>query len=256
MTVTSGGNLTFTGSGVINASQLGGKGLAGSGAAVASGPTTSVAGHVVTFADSGGGEQDSGVSIASVILGLQNNGVTVTPSSGIINFIPGTNMSFSVTGNAITFNASTSGYGGTNLVSTYTNATTSYTSVMALPSIPVSTTVRGRCFIAWSDNNTLGSLQFAMGLNNNPTDLYVMPLSYSGTSSPIQGPQVVITSASTTSILTTSTPLVALTTYPTYIDFLLVNGGSGANILTLYAKSNSATYTGTVAAGSYCSWLP
>jgi hypothetical protein len=145
---------------------------------------------------------------------------------------------------------------GVNVTSAYSNATTSYTAVLAMASVPAGATVRGRCMFIWEDSGTSGTVTFAAGASATPTGLYVLNTASTGTSgATTTETYTAITSTTQTTISGALMPTAATTGYKNEIDFLLVNGSS-ANTVTFYAKSSSTSYTVYVQPGSYCTWLP
>ncbi len=139
------------------------------------------------------------------------------------------------------------------ITTAYTNATTSYTAIMALPAVQGATTVRGECTLTYQDSSTSGTATFAVGMSAAPTDLWV-------TSNPTTGVFVAPTFTTVTSTTTTAVTGALVTTaanapYQVYLSFTLEAATVPAT-MTVYAESNSASYTVTVLAGSSCSYLP
>lgn len=139
------------------------------------------------------------------------------------------------------------------ITTAYTNATTSYTAIMALPPVSGATTVRGECTLTYEDSSTSGTATFAVGLSAAPTDLWV-------TGNPTTGAFVAptfttITSTTTTAVTGALTTTTANAPYQVYLSFTVENGTSPTT-LTIYAESNNASYTVTVEPGSSCAWLP
>lgn len=140
------------------------------------------------------------------------------------------------------------------LISTaYTNATTAYTPIMAMPAVAAGTTVRGECTLTYSMNNTAGTATFALGASAAPTDLWV-------TANPTTGAFVAPTFTTITSTTTTAVTGALVTTaananYQVYLSFTMVAGTSPVTV-TAYAQSNNASYTVTVQPGSSCAWVP
>jgi hypothetical protein len=141
------------------------------------------------------------------------------------------------------------------LTSAYTNAAlTTYTAVLTLPPTAAATTTVGECDLTWEDSSTSGTALFASGLSATPTDLWVTATSTSGA---YTAPAYTTISSTTTTAVTTALATTAATTpYKTHLTFLLQNSSTAANTLTIYAQSNSASYTLTVEPGSFCTWLP
>jgi hypothetical protein len=88
MTVGSGGELTYTTGGIVNASELAGLSITGAGAAIPTGPTTSTPGDVVTFTGTSGQLANSGTLLTS-LAPLASPTFTGTPSGPTAS--PGTN---------------------------------------------------------------------------------------------------------------------------------------------------------------------
>jgi hypothetical protein len=136
--------------------------------------------------------------------------------------------------------------------SAYTNATTSFTPILALPPVQGATTLRGECTLTYSDSSTSGTATFGIGLSAAPTDLWV-------TSTPTTGVFVVPTYTTITTTTTTAVTGALVTTaananYQVYLSFSMVNA-TAANTLTVYASTNG-TGVLTVQSGSSCSWIP
>lgn len=139
------------------------------------------------------------------------------------------------------------------LTAAYTNATTSYTAVLTLPATAAETTVRGECTLTWEDSSTSGTATFAAGLSAAPTDLWV-------TANPTSGVFVAPTFTTITGTTTTAVTGALVTTtanaaYQLYLSFTVKNA-TASTVLTIYAESNSTSYTVTVEPGSSCAWLP
>jgi hypothetical protein len=140
------------------------------------------------------------------------------------------------------------------ITTAYTNATTGFTAIMALPTTAAATALKGVCDLYWSDSNTSGTAEFGAGLSATPTDLWVESASSIGAYSvPVY---TVITSTSTTAVTGALAAASTAATYYTHLSFTLQNSATAANTLTIYAESNNASYTLTVAAGSSCAWVP
>jgi hypothetical protein len=141
------------------------------------------------------------------------------------------------------------------LTTAYTNAAaTTYTAVLTLPVTAASTTNVGECDLTWEDSSSSGTATFGAGLSATPTDLWVTASSTIGAYS---APAYTVISNTTTAAVTTALAAASATTpYKTHLTFLLQNSGTAANTLTIYAQSNSASYTLTVEPGSFCAWLP
>lgn len=141
----------------------------------------------------------------------------------------------------------------TFLTTSYTNATTAFTSVMALPVVQGALTLKGSCDIIWESSSTSGTPTFAMQLSAAPTDLWVVSSVSSGTAT--VPTYTTITTTTQTAVTGALTTAAATTPYRLTLSFTLVNPTS-ANTLTLYAESNNASFTTTVLPGSSCQWTP
>jgi hypothetical protein len=139
------------------------------------------------------------------------------------------------------------------LTTAYTNATTAYTSIMAMPTVQGSTTLRGECSLVWESSSTSGTPTFAVQLSAAPTDLWVTSNSIAGTY--VAPTYYTITGTTQTAVTGALTTTTANAPYKLSLSFALQNSTS-ANTLTVYAESNNASYTITVEPGSYCSWVP
>ena len=138
------------------------------------------------------------------------------------------------------------------ITTAYTNATTGYTAILALPPVQGAVTLRGECTLTYSDSSTSGTATFGMGLSVAPTDLWV-------TSNPTTGVFVAPTFATITTTTTTAVTGALVTTtananYQVYLSFSLINP-TAANTLTVYALTNG-TGTLSVLPGSSCAWVP
>jgi hypothetical protein len=138
-----------------------------------------------------------------------------------------------------------------SLATAYTNATTAYTAIMALPTVQAPITVSGECSLIWESSSTSGTPTFAIGGSVAPTDLWVM-------AAPSDGVYVVptyttITAATTTAVTGALVTTTANTAYLVRLVFTLVNP-TAADTLTVYAESNNTSYTITVEPGSFCTY--
>ena len=141
----------------------------------------------------------------------------------------------------------------TVLTTAYTNATTGYTAIMALPTVQGGLTLRGECTLIWQGSSTSATPTFAVQASSAPTDLYVLS---TNTGSAYTAPAyTTITSTTQTAVTGALTTGAAATPYKLSLTFSLINGTS-PNTITVYAESNNASYTITVQPGSNCSWVP
>ena len=159
-----------------------------------------------------------------------------------------------VTG-TLTTGGTITGAMGVSLSSATTIAATSFTTTgLVLPAIPVSTTKRGMCVLIWEQNTAVGTVQFGMGMNNAPTDLWVINQDSPGT---YKAPTyTTITSAATTAISAADAPSAIATGYRDEIMFTLTTGSTNAVTATVYGLSSSASDALVIEPGSYCTWLP
>jgi hypothetical protein len=139
------------------------------------------------------------------------------------------------------------------IITAYTNATTGYTAIMAMPPAAGATTLRGECTLTYADSSTSGTATFAIGASAAPTDLWV-------TANPTTGVYVAPTFTTITSTTTTAVTGALVTTtananYQVYLSFTMA-AAAVPSTLTVYAESNNVSYTVTVQAGSSCAWIP
>ncbi len=139
------------------------------------------------------------------------------------------------------------------LTTNYTNATTGYTAVAALPTIQGPLTLRGECSLVWESSSTSGTPTFAVQASAAPTDLWVTAVASGGAYT--IPTYTTITSTTQTAVTGALTTTAATTPYRLTLNFAVVNP-AGANTITVYAESNNASYTTTVLAGSSCQWVP
>lgn len=142
----------------------------------------------------------------------------------------------------------------TVLSTTYTNATAAYTAVMALPVTQASTVVTGECTLIWESSSTSGTVTFGAGLSAAPTDLWSVSSSTNGAF--VAPTYATITSTTTTAVTGALATTAATTPYVVKLSFVLKTSATAANTLTIYAESNSTSYTASVLPGSYCAWRP
>lgn len=138
------------------------------------------------------------------------------------------------------------------ITTAYTNATTGYTAIMAMPAAQGATTLRGECTLTYSDSSTSGTVTFGMGASAAPTDLWV-------TANPTTGVYVAPTFTTITSTTTTAVTGALVTTtananYQVYLSFTMA-AAAVPSTLTVYALTNG-TGTATVQPGSSCAWIP
>jgi hypothetical protein len=150
-----------------------------------------------------------------------------------------------------------SSYGAlsTFLTSATTITATSFTTTnLVLPTIPASTTVRGSCNINWQMSTNGVNATWGMGMNNTPTDLYVISTIYTGAASSVTISSYTIASTTTTAVSAAAEATTANSMRKASFDFVLVTGSNPVT-LTLYGEVASAA-TLTVEPGSSCGWLP
>jgi hypothetical protein len=92
-----------------------------------------------------------------------------------------------------------------------------------------------------------------MGMNNAPTDLWVIANTQSTATSVTY---TTITSTTTTAVTSTLTPSATGTGYVTNLDFVLETGSSNPVTLTIYGDTQSSSDELNVEPGSSCGWLP
>jgi hypothetical protein len=135
----------------------------------------------------------------------------------------------------------------------YTNATTGYTAVMTLPTVQGALTVVGECSLIWEGSSTSLTPTFAVGNSAAPTDLWVVATTADGVdTAPVY---TTITATTTTAVTTALTTTGSATPYKTTLHFTLATAAA-ADTVSVYAKSNNASYTVTVEPGSFCVYLP
>lgn len=141
------------------------------------------------------------------------------------------------------------------LSSQYSNTTTNYTAVMALPSIPVSTIVFGHAVLIYEVSSASGNITIATGCSAAPSSLYVMGTTHVGSSGSTSADLYTgIVSATTTAITPALTPAVSNAAYKCEFDFVLSTTSSNPVVLTFYAKSSSTSYTVSIMPGSYATF--
>ncbi|MGO9316445.1 MAG: hypothetical protein ACLPXT_12410 [Terracidiphilus sp.] len=194
-----------------------------------------------------------------------NNASSGAGTGGFIVYEGGANyniQAFTVTssGNAsvpgtLTATGTISGGMGVSLSSATSIAATSFTSTgLALAAIPVSTTKRGMCVLIWEQNTAVGTVQFGIGMNNAPTDLWVINQDSPGA---YKAPTyTTITSTTTTAVSAADAPSATATGYRDEIEFTLTTGSTNAVTVTVYGLSSSTSDALVIEPGSYCTWLP
>jgi hypothetical protein len=194
-----------------------------------------------------------------------NNASSGAGTGGFIVYEGGANyniQAFTVTssGNAsvpgtLTATGTITGGMGASLSSATSIAATSFTSTgLALAAIPVSTTKRGMCVLIWEQNTAVGTVQFGMGMNNAPTNLWVINQDSPGT---YKAPTyTTIASTTTTAVSAADAPSATATGYRDEIEFTLTTGSSNAVTVTVYGLSSSTSDALVIEPGSYCTWLP
>jgi hypothetical protein len=197
----------------------------------------------VTINNSSSGAGTGGFIVYEGGANYNTAALTVT-SSGNAN-VPGT----------LTAGGTISGGMGVSLSSATSIAATSFTSTgLALAAIPVSTTKRGMCVLIWEQNTAVGTVQFGMGMNNAPTDLWVINQDSPGT---YKAPTyTTITTTTTTAVTAADAPSATATGYRDEIEFTLTTGSSNAVTVTVYGLSSSTSDALVIEPGSYCTWLP
>jgi hypothetical protein len=194
-----------------------------------------------------------------------NNSSTGSGTGGLVVYEGGANYNITAfavnsSGNAsmpgtLTAGGIITGGMGASLSSATSIAATSFTSTgLALPSIPVSTTKRGMCVLIWEQNTAVGTVQFGIGMNNAPTDLWVINQDSPGA---YKAPTyTTIASTTTTAVSAADAPSATATGYRDEIEFTLTTGSSNAVTVTVYGLSSSTSDALVIEPGSYCTWLP
>lgn len=103
------------------------------------------------------------------ILGIQANGATVTPSSGIINFAAGTNVTLGVSGNTITITASST---AATAFSAITSATNTTAAMLVGTGASLAPSGAGTIGASTLEGGALGSLPYQSAAN---TTAFVSP---------------------------------------------------------------------------------
>jgi hypothetical protein len=136
-------------------------------------------------------------------------------------------------------------------------STTAFTTTgIVLPTVPISTTQHGYCSIGWSQSTAVSTVTFGLGMNNAPTDLWVLPpTTWNGTTNTV-GSATTIANTTTTAVTAALTPAATATEYRATLDFTIETGATNTVALTLYAESGSTSDAAVISAGSACGWLP
>jgi hypothetical protein len=194
-----------------------------------------------------------------------NNSSTGAGTGGFIVYEGGANyntaaLTVTSAGNAVVpgtlaAGGTISGGMGVSLSSATSIAATSFTSTgLVLPAIPVSTTKRGMCVLIWEQNTAVGTVQFGMGMNNAPTNLWVINQDSPGT---YKAPTyTTIASTATAAVSAADAPSATATGYRDEIEFTLATGSSNAVTVTVYGLTSSTSDALVIEPGSYCTWLP
>jgi hypothetical protein len=177
--------------------------------------------------------------------GANYNTAALTVTSSGNASVPGT----------LTAGGTITGGMGASLSSATSIAATSFTSTgLALAAIPVSTTKRGMCVLIWEQNTAVGTVQFGMGMNNAPTNLWVINQDSPGM---YKAPTyTTIASTTTTAVSATDAPSATATGYRDEIEFTLTTGSSNAVTVTVYGLTSNTSDALVIEPGSYCTWLP
>ena len=206
-------------------------------------PTTCAASSVVVAASA---------SVISCNNGLGTNKLSKGASNGLSNS--------SITDNATDVTTTEPLFAGNGVAlssATTITATTLTTTGLVLPTVPVSTTVRGRCDIIWQQATAVSTVTFGVGMNNAPTDLYVTPIIWTSTSGANVSPSpTTITSTGATAVTSTITPGAFGTNYHGEFIFTLMTGASNTVAVTLYGDTQTTGDALVIEPGSSCGWLP
>jgi hypothetical protein len=143
------------------------------------------------------------------------------------------------------------------LTPAYSNATTGFTAIVALPSLPASITQHGSCDIPWDQATNVSTVSFGFGLSQSPASggLGVWGIVGDSSSGVVVLPTTTITNTVTTAVASTITPGVAGTVYSAHFDFTLFNSAT-ANVVTLYGLTANTADALQVPAGAACYWHP
>jgi hypothetical protein len=180
---------------------------------------------------------------------------TSTPDTGLSRLAP----AWAVVGNGTGKNqgAVIQSADSSRLLATTTIASTSFTTILAFPSVPINTGVSFHCDIMWEQSTAVSTVTFGMGMNNAPvaTSLWVESLIYSTqTAAPV---------SLYTSITSTAQTAITAATAPGnfgVVNVLTVFGALSTStstvVLTVYGKSGNASDALVVEPGSTCFLTP
>ena len=143
------------------------------------------------------------------------------------------------------------------LTPAYSNATTGFTAIISLPSLPASITQHGSCDIPWDQATNVSTVSFGFGLSQSPASggLVVWGIVGDSSSGVVVLPTTTITNTVTTAVASTITPGVAGTVYSAHFDFTLFNSTT-ASVVTLYGLTANTADALQVPAGAACYWHP
>jgi len=250
--------------------------IAGAGAGLTTGPTSSVSGDCVAFTGTAGQIADNGAACAttytlptatsSTLGGVKPDGTTLTNSSGAISCTTATTSQsgcIKPDGSTITISSGIISAAGSSSQSTILTAATTITSTslvttgLALPSVAASTVKRGECWISFHQATASANVGFGIGASAAPTDLWVGPVQFTDTAYPagyFGSSFTTITSTSTTSLIAS----IAVTTGTEYVVYFFFTLSTGANpvTVTIYGDTSNASDALVVDPSSSCGWLP
>src|SRR6202453_22689 len=131
--------------------------------------------------------------------------------------------------------------------------TTFTTSICAMQTVPINTTLHGQCAIIWEQSTAAATVSFGAGMSAAPTDLFIA----SDIPQAASSPQYNIQTATAATLLGSAlTPGATATPYLARFYFGLVTGGTNAVTVTFYGLTSNASDSLVIKAGSGCSWLP
>jgi len=245
--------------------------IAGAGAGLTTGPTSSVSGDCVAFTGTAGQIADNGAACAttytlptatsSTLGGVKPDGTTIADSSGAISCATATSSQLGCVkpdGTTITIASgviSAASASQSNFVSTAQNITAStFTAItnMVTPTIPVNTTRRGVCYLFWGQTSgnaaiTIGAALSASGATGT--------IGMFGSISNFSGATTL--SGTSTATVVSSTPLaVGSLLYTSMITFTVTTGATNPVTLQLYGYTATSGDPFVVNVGSNCGLLP
>jgi hypothetical protein len=236
---------TSTGASTLNVNGLGGKSIAFNGLSGLTATATITSNNYYILIYDGNNWQ-----LQTPISGW------ISTTAGTTNAVPRYTGARNLGPGSMTDNGSFAyGSNGTVLTTPTSITGTSLTTTgLALPAVPVSTTVRGSCHLIWEQSTATATATFGVGMNNAPTDLYVEPaVIWNGTAYGA-GLYATVTSNTATNITSTITPALIATGYSIDFNFSLIAGATNAVTLTIYGLTSNTADALVIEPGSYCDW--